>query len=69
MQFLFTVVRGSSRRVDVLHCAKGAAKQYWSSLFAVDFAKTAVSNWAATNQAVLPDGAAELRCTWLTLIG
>jgi len=68
-QFLFTAVSGSSCRIDVLNCAEGAAEHYWASFFAVDFAEAAVSNWAATNQAVLPDGTAELRCTWFTLIG
>ena len=68
-QFLFTAVRRRPGRVDVLNCARGAAKQYWSSFFGVDFAKAALPNLVITNQTFVWPSVAELRCIWFMVMG
>ena len=68
-EFLFTVVCGRPRRVEVLNHARGTAEHYWSAFFAVDFAKAAFSNWVVTDRALLAHGAVGLRGAWFAVTG
>ena len=62
-EFLLLGVCGRSRRVEVLDYARGAAENDGSAFVTVDFAEAVLSDWVATDQAFLADGAVALRCT------
>ena len=68
-EFLFAAIPGRTGRVAVLNGAGGAAKQYRSPLLAVDFAKAAIANWVAANEALVRPRFAESRFTWFTVMG